>query len=236
MKVLVTGSTQGIGKAIAEEFVKRGDEVIIHGSRSIEKAESVRAQMGASRAVVADLSNIDEIKSLYEKTGDVDILILNASVQFKETWDKVGIETLDLQLTVNIKSTLMLMQAYIPAMKAKGFGRVITIGSVNQYRVHPELPVYSATKCAVMSIVRNVAKSVAPYGVTVNNVAPGAIETPRNAAICDDADKRRAVEADIPLGRFGTTADCVGAVMLLCTDAGSYITGTDITVDGGMSL
>ena len=236
MKVLVTGSTQGIGKAMAEAFVKRGDEVIVHCSSDIAKAERICKEIGGYAAVIADLSKPEEIKALYGKTGDVDCLILNASVQYKETWDNISEKNIDEQLTVNVKSTLMLIQDYCPAMKAKGFGRIVTIGSVNQYRQHPELVMYSATKCAVMSLVKNIAKQVAPFGVTVNNVAPGAIATPRNAAVYNDEEKRKAVEAVIPMGRFGTPEDCVGAVLMLCSDAGSYITGTDIIIDGGMRL
>lgn len=236
MRVLITGSTQGIGKAIAEGFIKRGDDVIVHCSSDIAKAERICKEIGGCGAVVADLSKVDEIKSLHSKTGDVDCLILNASVQYKETWDNISEENIDAQFTVNVKSTLMLIQDYCPAMKAKGFGRIVTIGSVNQYRQHPELVMYSATKCAVMSLVKNIAKQVAPFGVTVNNVAPGAIATPRNAAVYNDDEKRKAVESVIPMGRFGTPEDCVGTVLLLCSEAGSYITGTDIIVDGGMRL
>ena len=236
MRVLVTGSTQGIGKAIAEGFVKRGDEVIIHCSSNLEKAQSVCREIGGYGAVVADLSKIDEIKSLYAKTGDVDCLVLNPSVQYKETWDSISEDTFDEQMTVNVKSTLMLIQDYCKSMKDKGFGRIVTIGSVNQYRQHPELVMYSATKCAVMSLVKNIAKQVAPFGVTVNNIAPGAIATPRNAEVYNDEEKRRAVESVIPMGRFGAPEDCVGTVLLLCSDAGKYITGTDIIVDGGMRL
>ena len=128
------------------------------------------------------------------------------------------------------------MQLYYPAMKENGFGRIVTVGSVNQYRNHPELSVYAATKCAVMSLVKNVAKFAAPFGVTVNNIAPGAIATPRNAEVMENPEKRAAVEKAIPMGRFGTPEDCVGAIMLLCSEAGAYITGEDIVMDGGMKL
>lgn len=236
MRILVTGATQGIGYAIAAAFVARGDEVIVHGSSDIAKAENARMKMGAARAVVCDLSKPEQVKKLSEKTGPVDCLILNASVQFKSDWLNITEEEFDAQISVNIKSTLRLMQDYYPAMKEKGFGRIVTIGSVNQHRQHPELSLYSATKCAVMSLVRNIAKQAAPYGVTVNNVAPGAIATPRNAAVYEDTEARAKVEAVIPMGRFGQPDDCVGAVLLLCSDAGSYITGSDIVVDGGMRL
>ena len=235
-KVLITGSTQGIGKALATAFVKNGDEVIVHCSKDLEKAERIRKEVGAHKAVVCDLSNMDEVNGLYAKTGAVDCLILNASVQYKELWTDITDETFDKQMDVNVKSTLKLMQAYYPKMKEKGFGRIVTIGSVNQYRQHTELSVYSATKCAVMKFVEIIAKQVAPFGVTINNVAPGAIVTPRNESEYNDEEKRKAVEACIPMGRFGTPEEIVGAVLMLCSEQGSYITGTDIIIDGGMRL
>ena len=235
-KVLVTGSTQGIGKALAVAFVKEGYQVCVHCSKDLEKAERVRGEIGAHQAVVCDLSNMDEVNELYQKTGAVDCLILNASVQYKELWQDITDETFDKQFDINVKSTLKLMQAYYPAMQEKSFGRIVTIGSVNQYRQHPELSVYSATKCAVMKLVQVIAKQVAPFGVTVNNVAPGAIATPRNESVYNDDEQRKAVEAVIPMGRFGTPEDCVGAVLMLCSEQGAYITGTDIVIDGGMRL
>ena len=235
-RVLITGSTQGIGKALAMAFVKAGYHVCVHCSKDIEKAERVRKEIGAHQAVVCDLSNMDKVNGLYAKTGAVDCLILNASVQYKELWQEITDETFDKQFDVNVKSTLKLIQAYYPAMKENGFGRIVTIGSVNQYRQHPELSVYSATKCAVMKLVEVIAKQVAPFGVTVNNVAPGAIATPRNESVYNDEEKRKAVEDAIPMGRFGTSEDCVGAVLMLCGEQGAYITGTDIVIDGGMKL
>lgn len=234
--VLITGSTQGIGKALAMAFVKEGYQVCVHCSKDLEKAERVRKEIGAHQAVVCDLSNMDEVNGLYEKTGAVDCLILNASVQYKELWQDITDETFDTQFDVNVKSTLKLMQAYYPAMKEKGFGRIVTIGSVNQYRRHSELSVYSATKCAVMKLVEVIAKQAAPFGVTVNNVAPGTIATPRNESVYNDEEKRKSVEKCIPMGRFGTPEDCVGAVLMLCGEQGAYITGTDIIIDGGMRL
>ncbi len=235
MKVLVTGSSQGIGKAIAKAFVDRGDEVFIH-CRTLTKAEAVRAEIGAAHAVAADLGKLEDIRLLTEQTGAVDCLILNASVQYKESWENISLENMDAQLNVNIKSTLLLMQSYYPAMKEQGFGRIITVGSVNQHRRHPQLPMYAATKCAVMSLVENIAKHTAPFGVTVNNVSPGAIATPRNADVYNDEEQRRAVENVIPMHRFGTPEDCVGVILMLCSEAGAYITGDDILVDGGMRL
>lgn len=233
---LVTGSTQGIGKSIATRLVKEGYDVIVHCSRDEKKAERIAKEMGAAGFTVADLSDRQQTLGLHEKTGDVDVLILNASVQYKQNWLEIGLEEMDRQIEVNLKSTLLLMQAYYPHMIEQKWGRIVTVGSVNQYRQHPELSLYAATKCAVMSLVKNIAKQAAPFGVTVNNIAPGAIATPRNAAVYDDRQARESVEACIPAGRFGTPDECADAVAFLVGETGKYITGTDLIVDGGMRL
>lgn len=235
-KVLVTGSTQGIGKAIAARLVKDGFYVIVHCSRDSEKARRVQEEIGAQAAVTGDLSDPDVAENLKAATGDIDVLILNASAQEKQKWFEITPEQIRKQLQVNFVSTVRMMQEYIPAMQKNGWGRVITIGSVNQHRRHPELSVYAATKCAVMSFVENVAKEVAPSGVTVNNVSPGAIATPRNATVYADESARKRVEATIPEGRFGTPEECAGIVAFLAGEDSAYITGADVKVDGGMSL
>ena len=233
---LVTGSTQGIGKAIAERLVKNGFKVIVHCSADIEKAERIKNEIGAYKSIIGDLSDMRQVAEMREKTGEVDVLVLNASVQYKQKWLDISDSEIEAQLSVNVVSTLKLMQAYYPEMKKNGFGRIITIGSVNQHRQHPELSFYAATKCAVMSLVKNIAKEVAPFGVTVNNVSPGAIATPRNANVYNDEAARKKVEVVIPVGRFGTPEECAGIVAYLASDDSAYITGADIKVDGGMSL
>lgn len=233
---LVTGSTQGIGKAIAQRLVCEEFRVIVHCSSDIEKAERIRNEIGAHLAVVCDLSDMQQVAKIKEKTGAVDVLVLNASVQYKQKWFDISDAEIEKQLSVNVVSTLKLIQAYYPDMKENGFGRIITIGSVNQHRQHPELSFYAATKCAVMSLVKNVAKEVASFGITVNNVSPGAIATPRNANVYHDEAARKNVEAVIPVGRFGTPEECAGIVAFLASDDSAYITGADIRVDGGMSL
>ena len=232
----ITGSTQGIGKAIAERLVKERYRVIVHCSQDIQKAERVKHEIGAYKAVVGNLYNKNIVEELYKTTGDVDVLVLNASVQYKKLWTDVTPEEIDKQLQINFTSTFLLMQKYYPYMKRKGWGRIIVIGSVNQHRRHKELSIYAATKCALMSVVENVAKEIAPFGVTVNNVSPGAIETPRNDSVLQDKALKQKVEAQILVGRFGKSEECAGITAFLVSEESSYITGADIKVDGGMSL
>lgn len=236
MKALITGSTQGIGYAIAKAFVGAGYEVTVHCSRDLEKARRVAAEIGAAGAVTCDLSRMSEVDELPSKTGDVDILVLNASVQFRNPYVSITDEELDAQINVNFKSTFKLMRAYGEKMKEKGFGRIITVGSVQQYKPHKDMAVYAATKCAVMSLVANIGKQLAPFGVTVNNIAPGAIATPRNDEALSDMGYKKQVESGIPAGYVGEADDISGAALLLAGEGGRYITGTDIVVDGGAHL
>ena len=121
-------------------------------------------------------------------------------------------------------------------MKKKKWGRIVTIGSANQYNNHPELSIYGVTKAAQMKLVQNIAPFIAPYGITINNIAPGAIETPRNDEALSDNEFRKKVENSIPVGYIGSADDMNAAALLLCSDEGRYITGSEIVVDGGMRL
>jgi NAD(P)-dependent dehydrogenase (short-subunit alcohol dehydrogenase family) len=121
-------------------------------------------------------------------------------------------------------------------MQKKKWGRILTVGSVQQIRPHQQMIVYAASKVAQMSMVRSLAPQFAPFGITVNNLAPGAIATGRNEEVLADKNYKALVESKIPVGYVGEPDDCASAALLLCSNAGSYITGQDIYVDGGMGL
>ncbi len=233
---LVTGSSQGIGKEIAKVLRDNGAIVYAHGSRPSEKLNRAAEYIGTDKIATGDLSKSNVADELYRQTGGVDILILNASIQTKKQWDEFTEEDFDWHIACNLKSSYFIIQRYIEHMKQNKWGRIITIGSVNQYNNHPQLALYGMTKTAQLKLVKNIAPYIAPFGVTINNIAPGAIETPRNdAALADKAffDK---VVSSIPVGYIGDAKDINGAVLLLCSDEGRYITGGEIVADGGMSL
>ncbi|MBO5008200.1 MAG: SDR family oxidoreductase [Clostridia bacterium] len=233
---LVTGSTQGIGFEIAKLLTKQGAKVFVTGAESKEKCIAASEKIPNSVPVRANLLTPEEIDKLYEETGNVDILVLNASIQYKRKWDEFSTEEYDNQMNCNVKSSYLLIKKYVEGMKNKGWGRIVTIGSVNQYNQHPELSLYGVTKAAQMKMVQNFAPLLAPFGITINNVAPGAIETPRNAEAFEDTAFKKKVSDSIPCGYIGQPEDISPAVLLLCSEEGRYITGSEIIIDGGMHL
>lgn len=237
---LVTGSSRGIGSAIALELARGGADVIVHCSHPSEQAEDIAAQiraMGRSSTVIAaDLTQEEGIRSLAAACRDVDILVLNASLQIKKDWQDITQEDYIRQTNCNYYASLVLIQAVVPAMEAKGWGRIVTIGSVQELKPHPQMLVYSSSKCAQTGLMRSLAGQLAPKGITVNNVAPGVIYTDRNKEALSDEAYARKVSASIPAGFYGEKEDLAGIVRLLCSDFGRYITGQNIFVDGGKSL
>jgi glucose 1-dehydrogenase len=243
-RALVTGAPRGIGKSIALALAECGANVVINYASSRELAEQAvaeAAEYGVSAyAIQAELGKPGATRQLYEASvealGGIDILVHNASVQYRTGWAEIPSDEFDHQINVNLKAMFELTQLVIPSMCAQGWGRVLMIGSVQQAKPSPQMMVYAGTKMAQLSMARNLALRVAQYGVTVNNLAPGAIDTYRNAESLADPNNLARLNDRIPLGRVGQPDDCAAAALLLCSDAGRYITGADLFVDGGLSI
>lgn len=241
---LVTGSSRGIGRAIALGLAGWGATVAVHGTRLSNALDETLAEVKrlspGSVAVTGDLSDPEVPSRLVSEVvaalGALDILVVNASIQIRKPWAEVTQAEAELQMQVNFHATLKMIQAAVPGMRANKWGRILTIGSVQQYLPHPDMIVYAASKSAQENLIRNLAKQLAADRITVNNLAPGVILTDRNATVLADEAYAERVRNMIPLRYFGEPQDCVGAALLLCSEAGRYITGTDLLVDGGMSL
>ena len=219
---LVTGSTRGIGKAIGDAFEECGARVVRHNTKVCD---------------LADPAAVDEFFRRLSGEGLLpDILVANASIQAKVPWTEFPMDEARREIQVNFLATLRMFQLAYPKMKAQRWGRFITVGSVNERRPHPDMCVYAATKSAQENLVRGIARQVAPEGITVNNLCPGVFNTDRNRECLADPVYGPKVTAAIPMHDYAVPEDAAGAAVLLASDAGRYITGATIMVDGGLSL
>ena len=219
---LVTGSTRGIGKAIGDAFEEYGAKVIRHNTKVCD---------------LSDPAAIDAFFDGLEKEGNIpDILVANASIQAKIPWTEFPMDEAQKEIQVNFLATLRMFQRCYPKMKAQGWGRLIAVGSVNERRPHPEMCVYAATKSAQENLVRGLARQVAKEGITVNNLCPGVFFTDRNKECLADPVYGKKVTEAIPMHDYAMPEDAAGAALLLASDAGRYITGATILIDGGLSI
>ncbi len=239
-KALITGAGRGIGRAAAVKLASMGYEMFANYAGNTSAAEKTRADIEAAGGVCTlvkyDLCQSDCADKLYAMTGDVDVLILNASVQHRKKWSEITLAEYDEQMNCNFRASLLLIQKYAPGMVANGFGRIITVGSVQEAKPHPDMLVYSSSKAALTLMARSLALQLAGTGVTVNSVAPGVVATDRNAEALADEEYRKTVLAKIPLGYCAEPEDLAGVFAFLCSDAGAYMTGQNLFVDGGMSV
>lgn len=236
----ITGSSRGIGRALAINLARDGYHIIVHGASNIEKAEEtkniIEQNGGTAETCVYDLCDVDGIKDFAQKLGNIDVLILNASLQYNVPWEEITAQDCLKHLSCNYIASLMLIQSVVPYMKKQGWGRIITIGSVQESKPHPDMLAYSSSKAAQTNMVKSLSLQLAKDGITVNNVAPGVIYTDRNVKALSDPEYAKKVTASIPLGFYGKPEDCAGIVSLLCSEEGRYITGQSIYVDGGKGV
>lgn len=240
-KVLITGASRGIGRAIALGFAVKGASLVLHAKSHSEALEEVvHSCSGLADGVntwICDLTDSGKLQtSLNQSELDVDILVLNASMEIRREILSNSVNDIQEQVSCNLISSIILAQYFTPLMCANGWGRVIGIGSIQEIHANPTLSVYASLKTAQSHYLKTLAKQVAESGVTVNTVAPGAILTDRNKEVLSNIQFRREVESKIPTGKIGNPEDCTGSVLFLASDLAKYITGAWLPVDGGFHI
>ena len=243
-KALVTGSNQGIGQAIALRFAEEGADVIIdyvtHPETAAATVQSVQKLGRRAVAIQGDIGKVADtqrmVKESVEALGGLDILVNNAGVEKNAPFWEVTEADYDFVLNINLKGAFFTTQAFARhRMEVKQPGKVINVSSVHEELPFPHFTSYCASKGGIKMVMRNLSIELAPFGITVNNIAPGAIETPINTALLHDPAKLNALLANIPLARLGETSDVSGVAAFLASADADYITGATIVVDGGLT-
>jgi glucose 1-dehydrogenase len=251
---LVTGSSQGIGSAIAIKLATEGAKVAINYRSHPEGAEATLAQVEAmggqcftancpkseGYAIQGDVGMIAEIPNTIAQTiehfGKLDILVNNAGIEKHAPFWEVTEADYDAVMNVNLKGAFFATQAVVQHLQAtKRAGKIINISSVHEELPFPNFAAYCASKGGIKMLSRNLAVELAPLGITINNVAPGAIETPINTKLLNNPEKLDALLKNIPLNRLGQPSDVAATVAFLASADADYITGSTFVVDGGLT-
>jgi glucose 1-dehydrogenase len=240
---IVTGSSAGIGRAIALAFAAEGAAVTINYARNAEGAEEVAGRIkdagGKALAVQADVSKPEDVGNLIQQTvhefGRLDVMVNNAGVEHKMPFLETPLEVWEEVIAINLRGPWLGCQEAAKRMVEQGGpGRIINVSSVHEDLPMPTNSPYCAAKGGLRMLTRTIAVELAPHGITVNNIAPGAIETPMDAPLEQNQSQMEELLSEIPLGRMGKPEEVAGLALYLASDASAYVTGSTFFVDGGM--
>lgn len=239
-RVLVTGSGTGIGREVALEFAREGATVALHYAHSAEGArsavEEVRRAGGTATAIRADLSHVEEARRLaaeaVEFLGGLDVLVNNAGITMNRPFEMVTPEQFDTLYHVNVRAQFFLTQSVLPAMLRSGRGAIVNMTSIHAIEGHTEHSVYAGTKGAIVAYTRALAIELAPKGIRVNAIAPGAVPVESHLRAAPGSDPK-AVGRLIPIGFAGEPRDIAKVAVFLASEDARYIVGQTLVVDGG---
>jgi glucose 1-dehydrogenase len=240
---IVTGAGTGIGQGIAKRLGSEGAKIIVDyigdPGGAEETCGAIQQSGGEAMTVEADVTNLDEVRKLVDaawtRFGSADILVNNAGMEHKaDFWDTTEADY-DKVMSVNLRGPFFLTQEFVRRLRdTKKPGRIINISSVHEDMVFPGFSTYCCSKGGLRMLMRDLAVELGALGITVNNVAPGAIATPINKTLLEDKPKLDALLKNIPLGRLGTPNDVAGTVAFLASEDAAYVTGATFVVDGGL--
>jgi len=242
LRALVTGSSQGIGLALAQGLAEHGAEVVLNG-RDRGKLEIAKRQLAETGASVSmsefDVTDADAVKGgvddIESRIGSIDILINNAGMQFRTPLEDFPVDRWEQLLKTNISSVFYVGQAVAKHMIGRGRGKIINIASVQSELARPGIAPYTATKGAVKNLTRGMCTDWAKHGLQINAIAPGYFKTPLNQALVDSQEFSSWLEKRTPAARWGNVEELVGAAVFLSGKASSFVNGHTLYVDGGIT-
>ena len=241
-RALVTGSSQGIGFALAKGLAAAGAEIVLNGRDEDKLAEAARTLEGTGAVVhvlAFDVTDHDGVRAAVDRfeaeTGQIDILVNNAGMQHRTPLEDFPADAFEKLLQTNIASVFHVGQAVARDMIGRGAGKVINIASVQTALARPGIAPYTATKGAVGNLTKGMATDWAKYGLQCNAIAPGYFDTPLNAALVADPEFSAWLEKRTPAGRWGNVEELVGACVFLSSEASSFVNGHTLYVDGGIT-
>ncbi len=240
-RALVTGGGRGLGRVIAQALAEAGADVAVAG-RTLDVCEDAAREIAAATgrrtlALAADVTLIADVERLVREVeaglGPIDILVNNAGVNIRGVVEELGEADWDTVIGTNLKAPFLCARAVGPGMCARGWGRVINLGSILSVIALPGRAPYASSKAGVLGLTRVLALEWAKQGVTVNAICPGPFATDMNRLLLTDPVKYQAFVEKIPLGRWGELHEIVGVAVFLASDASSFVTGSALFVDGG---
>ncbi len=240
-RALITGGAKGLGYEMALALAQAGAEVAIVSRTASDSEEAAsRISVTTGRKAIwttADIAKSEDVSNMADvvqaELGSIDILINNAGINIRGLVTEITEADFDSVVDISLKGAFLCSRRFGPQMAERGWGRIISMGSILSFVAMPGRAAYCSAKAGLLGLTRVLALEWAAQGVTVNAICPGPFATEMNQAILEDEEKYRAFLAKIPMGRWGDLAEITGPALFLASDAGSYVTGQSLVVDGG---
>ena len=237
---LITGASKGLGKAMALAVSQAGATVALV-SRDETKLQAVKQEIenagGKAELFIADVKDEQQVERLEadvsKRLGKIQILVNNAGVNLRKNLIDFSLSEWQSVMDTNLTSVFLMCRKFVPHMRGTGYGRILNMTSIMSHVSLPQRSAYSASKAALLGLIRALALELAPEGITVNGISPGPFGTEMNQSLMQDPEANAQFLANLPVGRWGKVEEIGGLASYLCSEAAGFITGTDILIDGG---